>query len=200
MDTCGSQDEISVKLLAAAARDDVLVAAAKLGDRPAFEELWKRHSNMAFQKVYRITGNRADAEDVIQEAGMRAYVHLKTFDGRSKFSTWLTRIAINSALMTLRTKRSRPEAFMEVVDGETWRHVEIADEAKDAEWHYLRRENVERLRRAICNLTPSLRSVVEIHQSSDGTIREIASFAGISTTAAKSRLSRARTILRRALA
>jgi RNA polymerase sigma-70 factor (ECF subfamily) len=199
MDTCRTQNEISAKLIAAAAADEVLVAAAKLGDRPALAELWKRHSNAAFKKVYQITKNRVDAEDVIQEAWMKAHVHLNTFDGRSTFSTWLTRIAINSALGTLRKKRSRPEACMEVWDGETWRQWEIADQTKDTEGHYIRRENAERLRRAICRLRPSLRTVVEIHQSNDATIREIADFAGISISAAKSRLLRARTILRRAL-
>jgi hypothetical protein len=67
MNTCGSQDEISAKLLAAAT-DEVLVTAAKLGDRPAFAELWERHSNKAFKIAYRITRNREDAEDVIQDA------------------------------------------------------------------------------------------------------------------------------------
>jgi RNA polymerase sigma-70 factor, ECF subfamily len=199
METCRSHDEIRVNLFAAAATDDVLVAAAKLGDRPAFAELWKRHSNLAFTKVYRITRNRADAEDVIQEAWMKAYVHLDTFNGSSAFSTWLTSIAINSAFMTLRRKQNRPEACMEVMDGETWRQREIADQTKDTERHYLRREDVERLRRAIGRLRPSLRNVVEIHQSNDRSVKEIAALAGISISAAKSRLFRAKTVLRKAL-
>ena len=63
------------------------MGAAKLGDRPAFAELWERHWNTAFKVAYRITKNRDDAEDVIQDAWMKAYVHLTTFDGRAKFST-----------------------------------------------------------------------------------------------------------------
>jgi RNA polymerase sigma-70 factor (ECF subfamily) len=114
MTICSSQDKISVKLLAAAATDEILVGAAKLGDRPAFAGLWERHSNTVFKVAYRITKNRDDAEDVIQEAWMRAYVHLNTFDGKAKFSTWLTRIVINSALMTLRRKRAHPETSMEI--------------------------------------------------------------------------------------
>ena len=112
-------DEIRLKLLSAAT-DEVLVAATKLGDCAAFAELWTRHSNTAFRMAYRITGNQDDAEDVIQDAWMRAYVHLNTFDGRAKFSTWLTRVVINSALMTLRRKRAHPETSMEITDGETW--------------------------------------------------------------------------------
>ena len=199
METCRSHDEISVILFVAATTDDVLVAAAKLGDRPAFAELWKRHSNLAFTKVYRIMRNRADAEDVIQDAWMKAYIHLNTFDGRSKFSTWLTRIAINSAFMTLRKKRSHPETRMEVTDGETWQYWEITDQTKDVEELYEGHERVERLRRAICLLRPTLRVVVEIHQFNDRSVKEVAELAGLSVAATKSRLLRARTILRRAL-
>ena len=199
MNICRSQDEISVKLLAAAATDEVLVGAAKLGDRPAFAELWERHSNTAFNVAYRVTKNRDDAEDVIQEAWMRAYVHLNTFDGRAKFSTWFTRIVINSALMTLRRKRAHPETSTEITDGETWQHWEIADQTKDVEELYVRHERMERLRRAICRLQPSLRNVVEIHQSNDRSVKEIAELAGLSVAATKSRLLRARRALRKDL-
>src|ERR1700676_4249516 len=109
MDMRRLQEQINVELVVPAAIDEVLVAAAKLGDHPAFAELWMRHSNTAFKMAYRIMGNRDDAEDVTQDAWMKAYVHLTTFRGRSKFSTWLTRITINSALMTLRKKRAHPE-------------------------------------------------------------------------------------------
>jgi RNA polymerase sigma-70 factor (ECF subfamily) len=199
MNTCGLHDEIDVEPVVPTATDEVLVAAAKLGDRPAFAELWKRHSNTAFKRAFRITKNRDDAEDVIQEAWMKAYVHLKTFDGRAKFSTWLTRIVINSALMTLRRKRARPETSMEITDGETWQHWEIADQRKDVEELYARHERVERLRQAICRLQPNLRNVVQIHQSTDCSVKEIADLEGISVAATKSRLLRARTVLRRVL-
>jgi RNA polymerase sigma-70 factor, ECF subfamily len=198
MDTCGSQDQISVRFPPATS-DERLVAVAKLGDRSAFAELWKLHSKSAFTKVYQITKNRADTEDVMQDTWIKAFIHLNTFDGRAKFSTWLTRIAINSALMVLRKRRSRPEASLESTDGETWQIREIVDQTKDVEEQYLNREGVERLRRAICRLNPQLRAVVEIQQSEDGQVKEIAELAGISTSAAKSRLSRARTVLRRAL-
>jgi RNA polymerase sigma-70 factor (ECF subfamily) len=198
MDTCRSHKEISVTLLPATPDED-LVAEARLGDRSAFAELWNRHSRTTFTRVYRITKNRADAEDVIQEVWLKAFVHLNTFDGRAKFSTWLTRIAINSALMTLRRKRSHPETPMEFPDGETWRSREFADHTKDIEKHYVKCESVERLRRAIRQLRPQLRTVIEIQQAKDGQVKEVADIAGISLSAAKSRLLRARTILRRAL-
>src|SRR5258705_272529 len=126
-DMCSPHDEISMKLVAAAT-DEVLIMAAKSGDRTAFVELWTRHSKIEFNMACRITGNREDAEDVVQDAWLKAYVHLNTFDGRAKFSTWLTRIAINSALLVLRRKRARPETSMDIKDGETWQHWEIADE------------------------------------------------------------------------
>jgi len=199
METCKLQDEIEVEFVVPAATDEVLVAAAKSGNHPAFVELWNRYSNIAFKMAHRIMGNRDDAEDVIQDAWMKAYVHLETFDGRAKFSTWLTRIAINSALMTLRKRRARPETSMEITDGETWQPREFADPAKDVEELYARHETVEHLRRAICRLKPALRDVIEIHQSNDGSVKEIAEIAGISVAATKSRLLRARSILRRSL-
>src|ERR1700690_2280905 len=104
MDSQRHQDDLlaSVILVAPVVTDEALIARAKLGDHLAFVELWTRHSNTAFGMAYRIVGNRDDAEDAIQEAWLKAYVHLNTFEGRSKFSSWLTRITINSALMTLR--------------------------------------------------------------------------------------------------
>jgi RNA polymerase sigma-70 factor (ECF subfamily) len=133
---------------------------------------------------------------VVQDAWMKANLHLNTFDGRSKFSTWITRIAINSALGILQRKRARPETSMEITDGETWQHWEIADETKNIEELYASHERVEHLRRAICRLQPTLRNVVEIHQSNDRSIKEIAELAGISVAATKARLLRARKILR----
>ena len=199
MESCELGDEAQVKFAAPAATDDVLITAAKSGDHPAFVELWRRHSKTAFNMAYRITGNRDDAEDVVQDAWMKAYTHLKTFDGRAKFSTWLTRIAINSALMILRRKRARPETSMEITDGDSWQHWEIADQTKNVEELYARHEAAQRLRRAICRLQPALRNVVEIHQSNDSSVKETAELAGISVAATKSRLLRARKILHRAL-
>jgi RNA polymerase sigma-70 factor, ECF subfamily len=199
MDTYGSDDEITVKLLPAAATDEVLVAAAKLGDRPAFEELWERYSSSTFRLVYRITKNRDDAEDVVQDTWMKAYAHLQAFNGKAKFSTWLTRIAINTALMILRRKRAHPENAMEFTNGESWQKWEIADQAQDIEKLYEEHCRAERLRRAISCLRPSLRSVVEIYHFDNISVNETAGIAGISLAAAKSRLLRARTILRKAL-
>lgn len=197
MDTCRSDDQTEVNLVTAAS-DEILVESAKSGDRSALAELWRRHSTTAFRNVYRITKNRADTEDVIQDAWIKALLHLRGFDGRAAFSTWITRIAINSALMTLRRRRARPETSMELTDGETFRAREIADCTENAEMHYARHQSTERLRRAISQLRPHLRTVIEM-QSKEWRVAEIAELAGISVTATKSRLSRARAILRKAL-
>jgi RNA polymerase sigma factor (sigma-70 family) len=198
--SCGPQGEINATFDGSPATDEVLVAAAKSGNNPAFGELWTRYSNTVFKTVFRVTGNRHDAEDAIQDAWMKAYVHLKTFDGRAKFSTWLTRIAINSALMILRKKRSHPETSMDwSVDGETWQQWEVGDQRANIEEHYSKKETEKDLRRAIHRLRPTLRTIIEIQQSHDGSVKEIAEVAGISVAAAKSRLLRARTVLRRSL-
>lgn len=198
MEKCGFQDEVTIKLLATAASDDVLVAAAKIGDCAAFTELWERHSRSALKVAYRITKNRADAEDSVQDAWMKAYLHLETFDGRATFSTWVTRIAINSALMMLRKKRHHAETPLEVGEGAARRYWEIPDRSMDAETHLIALESANRLRREFCRLKPGLRKVVEIRESKDASLKEVAGLAGITVAATKSRLMRARRILRRA--
>ena len=201
MESQTQQDELlpRVTFVATAPTDEILIAAAKSGDHPAFLELWTRHSSRAFKTAYRITGNRYDAEDAFQDTWMRAYMHLNTFDGRAQFSTWLCRIVINSSLMILRKKHSHPETSMEITDDDTVQHWDIADRAKNVEELYARHESVERLRRAIRCLKPPLRSVVEFYQANDSSLNELAEFAGISVAATKSRLLRARKILRKAL-
>jgi RNA polymerase sigma-70 factor, ECF subfamily len=141
----------NVKFATPASIDEALVAAAKLGDHQAVLELWTRHSSRAFKATYRITGNREDPEDAIQDAWMKAYLHLTTFDGRAQFTTWLTRIAINSPLMILRRKRARPVTSIDIGDGDTsqW---EIADRTKSVEELYTGQERVERLSRSMPSL------------------------------------------------
>ena len=198
MDTYISHYDFSGKLLAGAT-DAVLVTAAKSGDQTAFAQLWERHSNKVFRRVNRITGNPDDAEEVLQEAWMKAYSHLKTFEGRASFSTWITRVAINSALMALRRKRTHPEASMEVYDGETWRAIDVADQTKDVEELFTRHEIAQRVKRAISRLKPRQRKVVEVRYLNDGSLKETADLTGSSMAATKSRLSRARISLRNAL-
>ena len=85
-----------------------LVAAAKYGESVAFDVLCERLTPRILRSLLRITKNREDAEDALQDSLLSAFIHIAEFDGRSAFSTWLTRIAINSALMILRKKRYLP--------------------------------------------------------------------------------------------
>jgi len=180
--------------------DEMLVTAAKVGEHSAFSELWRRHSKRAFRSVYRITGNREDAEDALQSAFLNVFVHLKSFDGRSTFATWLTRIAINSALMVRRKQRARPEISIDwSADSETWQTWEVEDGRVNIEEHYATKETERHLQRAISRLRPALRSVIEFRPSHESSVKEIAENAGISINAAKSRLMRARASLRQSL-
>lgn len=195
-----STAHISGLFLFEGSNDEMLVAAAKSGESRAFSELWNRHSKKIFNTMYRVTRNRQDAEDALQDAFLKAFLHLNNFDGRSSFSTWLTRIAINSALMILRKKRAHPEVSMDAsADGESWQNWEVPDRRVNIEEHYVRSERERHLKRAIRRLRPALRNVIEIQQTHDGSVKEIAEMAGISVAATKSRLLRARTVLRRSL-
>jgi RNA polymerase sigma-70 factor (ECF subfamily) len=99
--------------IAADTPDIFLVAAAKDGDHQAYAELCRRHSKQILRMILRITPDVADAEDTLQETLLKAYVRIGRFEGRSAFSSWLAQIAINSALMLLRKKRSQPVYIFE---------------------------------------------------------------------------------------
>src|ERR1700734_3495661 len=93
----------------AVASDEALVISAKAGMHLAYAKLCRRHSSSILRSIHRITRSEEDAEDGLQESLLKAFIHLNKFDGRSKFPTWLTRIAINPALIIVRKKRAPPE-------------------------------------------------------------------------------------------
>src|ERR1700719_2414087 len=97
--------------------DMTLVAAAKNGNRNAFEILVKRHQQRIFFVARRMTRRREDAEDVVQQSFQKAFTHLRKFEGRSAFSTWLTRIAVTEALMLLRRCRGLHEVLIDDLNG-----------------------------------------------------------------------------------
>ena len=181
--------------------EPMLVAAAQAGDAAAFVTLCKLHSDKILRRLYRITKNWEDAEDALQDSFLKAFKHIHKFEGRSNFSSWLTRIAINSALMLLRKKRSRNEIPMEVPgDGDqTSQQREFADPAESPEHWYVQCETRERLGNAIPRLRPCFRNVVELYHFQDRSTAEIADALSISVPAVKSRLLRAKTALRRTL-
>lgn len=185
----------------AAMNDDVLVSAARSGDPGAFVELYERNSQKILPRIYRITKNREDAEDAIQDAVLRAFVHVKSFEGRSTFASWLTRIAINSALIVLRKRRPGTEISIEQLSEQTEnrRVWEPQDHAESPETYAARRQSEELLRNAIQRLPCIFREAVELQQAEECSTGQVAERFGISESAAKSRLMRARKVLRRRL-
>jgi RNA polymerase sigma-70 factor (ECF subfamily) len=176
-----------------------LLEAAKAGQSTAFGALCERYSQQLHRVAVRITRNREDAEDAVQDALLRAFLHIRDFDGRSSFGTWLTRIAINSALMILRKKRTSLEVAIAGPDDSAAeaRVYEIADRAPNPEKRYARREEEGILKKAIHNLRPALREAVQIQQLQECSIGEAAKAMCISVPAAKGRLFHARVALRR---
>jgi RNA polymerase sigma factor (sigma-70 family) len=177
-----------------------LVAAAKNGDHQAYAELCRRHSQRTLRTVLRITRNIADADDTLQEALLKAYTHIGQFDGRSAFSSWLTRIAINAALMLLRKRRSQPVYGFEV-DPETddFRLPEPAETSYNPEESCIQNASENELAKAIRYLSPCLRVVIELRCQEDASMAQIAKTLGISKSAVKSRLARARLQIRKRL-
>lgn len=173
-----------------------LVTAAKSGCRSAFDLLFARHMKRVFSMALRITKNREDAEDAVQESFLSAYMHLKTFDERSQFSTWLTRIAINASLMRLRKNGRLREMPLAGERKEEGRVPELADLAPDPEQLYAEKQRDGILRKAIRGLRPTLRRTIRLHHSNHGSLRETSQALGISLTATKARLFRARAALR----
>ncbi|HMK28850.1 MAG TPA: sigma-70 family RNA polymerase sigma factor [Terriglobales bacterium] len=178
-----------------------LVNAAKAGDVSAFEELVRRYDRNVFRIAQHITQNREDAEDVVQDAFMKAYENLGQFQGQSKFYTWLVRIAVNEALMKLR--RRRPERMVsldeEVRTEEDSMPREIADWAPNPEQLYKQSELRDILGKTIQGLPPSFRTVFVLRDVEGLSTEETAEALELSIPAVKSRLLRARLQLRERL-
>lgn len=171
-----------------------LLSAAKSGNSRAFVELCEPHCKKILAKLYSIMRNREDAEDALQDALLRAFTHIEQFEGRSSFSSWLTRIAINHALMALR-KRRRLTIQIDHVgdDSDTWSNWELwVHTTETPESYYVQREREEMMRVAILSLSPTFREVLEMRHAQNRSPIEIARALGISVPAVKSRLSRAR--------
>jgi RNA polymerase sigma-70 factor (ECF subfamily) len=179
--------------------EEHLIAAAKTGRRAPFGELCERHMKQVSCVTRRIIRNREDAEDAAQECFLNAFVHLKDFDGRSQFATWLTRIAINAALMKLRKNRGAREvpidepnrSFESVAQREFWY------DAPDPEESCSLRERKRIVKSAISRLRPRARNVVELFHIQEHSMRETAQILGISTGAAKARMFHAKIALHR---
>jgi RNA polymerase sigma-70 factor (ECF subfamily) len=178
--------------------DGALIAATKRGDARASEELVSRYRRRVFAAALRITKNREDSEDVVQESFHKAFLHLNEFQEKSRFSTWLTRIVMNEALMLLRGRREvveiSPESPDDCAKPLMRAFVDRRPSPKESCW---RRERKELLTEAINGLGSTIRGAVLLRIVEDQSVEETARILGISTAAVKSRLFHGRRKLRR---
>ena len=169
-------------------------ATVRSGETGTLDTWYGADAQKLFCTVRRITRNHEDAEDAVQDASLRAFVHLQSFNGRSTFS--LTRIGINSALMILRKRRNSREVPAQS-GNESDALWEITDSAPDPETQYVEKERARLVRKAITNLRPSIRRPLELHQLQGYSLEEMAAEIGVSVPAAKGRLHHARAALRK---
>lgn len=180
--------------------DDELLSEAKSGDQRAFAELCMRYRGMLERRIFRIVQHPEDAEDVLQETFLNAYQHLQSFRGACSFSTWLIAIGTNTSLMLLRRRKTLRKNTGDVVteDGETFA-MEWRDPAPNPEQCYVMYQTRQKLIRAIRRLSPQLRRLWDLYYKEELLLKDAAHVMGISEATAKSRISRARGMLRRSL-
>jgi len=178
-----------------------LVARAREGDSAAFSDLVNRYSRKIYRLAKHITQSDEDAEDVLQETFLKAFEHLGSFQGQSKFYTWIVRIAVNESLMKLRKRKSdRTVPLDEPIDtGEDTVVREIAVWDENPEKQYSREEIGQILDEAVEGLKPTFRTVFVLRDIEELSTEETAEALGISVPAVKSRLLRARLQLREKL-
>jgi RNA polymerase sigma-70 factor (ECF subfamily) len=180
--------------------DAPLVDAARRRDPEAFEEIVTIYGPRIFRLAQRITRNREDAEEVSQDSFARAFLRMDTFRGDSRFSTWLTRIATNEALMKLRTRRwrelhyDRPDTPDDIPFC-----AEVADGSPTPEQRYSREELQRILASAISELPLTFREVLHLRELEEHSTEETARMLGLSIGAVKSRALRGRQKLRQTL-
>jgi RNA polymerase sigma-70 factor (ECF subfamily) len=183
------------------AGDHAIAFAAKRGDGRAFEILFERYQPRIFAVALRYTRIPEDAEDIVQQTFQKAFIHLHQFEGKSSFYTWLTRIAVNEALMWLRRGCALREVPIDYPsDEEAAMHgLEIPDSSPNPEAKYLKREGTEALSAAIRELRPPLRTAIELREIAELSTRETARRMGISVAAARARVFHGRRKLRKTL-
>ena len=180
-----SKDEIS---------NAELVRKSQFGDKAAFEQLVIRHQDLVFSLAYKLTGNREMANDVAQEAFIRAWKAIEKFRGDSTFSTWIYRITVNTA-WTLR-KKAKKHITLNIDD--TYEPI-VIDEKKDPELVAINSDLSSVLVNALDKIPIEQRIIVELKNIEGRSHKEIADYLDISVTAAKVRLHRAHQKLRQIL-
>ena len=183
------------------AGERTLVVAAKNGDEQAFETLFKRYQRKTLAVVLRYTRVVEDAEDIVQQSFYKAFVHLCQFQGESSFSTWLTRIAINEALMFLRRiGATREVPIDDIRDAQGAASLGIPDSNADPETRCSQREEVRILSKAVRDLSPGLRTTIVLSELRELSTSDTARRMGLSVAAVKARIFRGKRELRQELA
>src|SRR5271166_3860055 len=174
--------------------EDKLIRAGQRGDSQAVEALFSRYHRPLFQTALRVLGNAEDAEDALQDGLLSAYRNLPRFEGRSQFSTWLTRIVINAALMRRRSKRARPAVSLDerTADGELPLAERFADESPNPEQLYAGTELGDRVNKNLAQISPLLRTAFWLREIEGLSAEEAAQVLGVSRNTLKARLWRAR--------
>jgi RNA polymerase sigma-70 factor (ECF subfamily) len=182
-------------------QEAALVLAAKSGDGRAFEILIERHRQRILAVARRFTHIREDAEDMVQQSLQKAFFHLPGFQGKSRFSTWLTRIASNEALMFLRRGRGLREVSIDDLCGneETALGLKILDSRADPETSFLQGVRRRVLAAAMNRLTPGLRKAIELRDLGELSMQEAARVMGLSVAAVKGRVFHGRKKLQQVL-
>jgi len=185
------------------AEESILVDQARDGDAEAFEQLVQPQMSKAYRVALRITGNREDAEDAIQQAMLKAYAHIDQFHSKSRFSTWLLRITINEALGKLRKLRAENAHLSHgsvAEDGaDPMEMIRAKDDARP-EMLYVKQEKQRLLWEAIDSLRGTSRAVVWLLGLEERRTKETARILNLSEAAVKARFLRARRKLRECLA
>jgi RNA polymerase sigma-70 factor (ECF subfamily) len=184
-----------------ATQEYAFLAAAKRADSAAFEVLCKQSANTIFHVARRMMRNHEDAEDVVQESFQQAFVHLTSFKGDSRFSTWLSRIAINAALMKLRKKQRLWDVSLDesAETEESSFRIDVEDQGLNPEQLYAQKERQRILSEAMNELRPGMRKAIELRELGERSTEETAQILGISVGAVKARVFHGRKKLRERL-
>jgi RNA polymerase sigma-70 factor, ECF subfamily len=178
--------------------EDGLLARARGGDAAAFGKLVIPHRDAILRLTQRILRNREDAEDAVQTAFLDALRHLGDFQGRSRFSSWLTRIAMNAAFMRLRAARRRTETSIDqMAEREAPVSFHLVETRLNPEQQCSAKEDRILLGKAIDRLEPVYAEVLRMHHLQDLSAKEAARILGVPVGTVKARLHRARSRLAR---
>jgi len=180
--------------------DHSVVRAVLAGDKEAYGALVRAHSATVFRVAFRIVGNEADAEEIVQEAFLRGYQRLESYQGRSAFGTWIYRIAVNCALTRISQPGIEPEYRHGEESNPEEKTVQLPAQDADPERVLLSREISAAQKLAMQRLTPTEKSAFVLRHLEDRSTIEIAEVLNIAPNAAKQAVFRAVQKLRRELA